>query len=244
MKSRFIILCCLFMLVTSCKTLIFDHAPQTRTTQQVTLGSIGADKDFIFQNEFNSVAIPNYIDPIKINVALMSFNKQTYKTFTNAKALQSTKVTIQYVDSIESKPTYLHLQIADKVAVIKALNNPGNKGIKDYLSLHAYANVLTSISLACTTKDLEAIMDSEAVFLIENGLKTYALELYKGNKKTETIPFNQGVVFGYKTSNCCWQENKRHQIEIVDLVNVYTNCPNRTYRSAKKAEKNINYYKL
>ena len=232
------------MIATSCKTFNIDQSIQTKTIQQVSLGSIGSEKDFFLEKGFNGSAVPNYKSPIKLSVIKKPFTKQTYKAFLKAKALQSVDINIRYVDSIPNKPAYIQLQIIDKVAVINALNSLENKDIKDYLSLQTYANVLTSISLVLNQKDTENITNADAVFLIENGLKTYALQLYKDKIKTGVIPFNQGVVFAYQTSNCCWQESKRHKIDIVDLVNAYNNCPKRTYRSAKRAEKTINYYKL
>jgi len=234
----------IILLFSSCNTINLYETSQANTTQPVYLGSIGSEKDFFLQKGFNSSAIPSYKNPIKLSVVTKPFNKQTYKAFTKAKGLQSADINIHYVDSIPNRPKYIQLNIADKVAVINSLNSLENKDVKDYLSLQTYANVLTGISLALNQKDTENITNADAVFLIENGLKTYGLLLYKDKIKTGIISFNQGVVFAYETSNCCWQESKRHQINIVDLVDAYINCPKGTYRSAKRAKKPINYYKL
>ena len=236
--------CSLLLILTSCKTFNIDQPSQTKTVNQITLGAIGSEKDYFFQNGFNASAVPNYKSPIKLSVFIQPFTKKTYKAFAKAKALQPADIIVNYIDSIADKPKYIQLQIADKVGVVKALNGIENKGVKDYLSLHSYAQVLTRVSIAFGQKELENIMNADAVFLMEEGIKTYELQLYKGNKKTETILLNQGVVFEYNASNCCWKESKRHQLDIVDLVNTYSNCPNKTYRSAKRAQKTINYYKL
>src|SRR5690606_34048516 len=136
---------CLLFLSVSCKTGSILEEQQNKTTQQVTLGGIGAGKDFILQTGFNSSALPTYQEPIKTTVINKVFNNQTYKVFAKAKALQSADVNIHYIDSIPNKPNYLQLQIADKVEVIKALNIQENKEVKDYLSHNSNANVLTSI---------------------------------------------------------------------------------------------------
>lgn len=233
------------ILLNSCKTIDFNQVSQTKTTQQVSLGSIGSEKEFLLQKGFNNSAIPSYKTPIKLSVITKPFTKHTYKAFTKAKVLQSADVNINYVDSIPNKPTYVELQIADKVALIKALNNEENKAVKAYLSLNTNAQVLSSISLVFNQKDMESINQSDAAFLVENGLKTYALQLYKNKVKIQTISFSDGVVFEYQVTNCCWQENKKHQMDIVDLVSMYSNCPKNTSRSSKKAKKKItNYYKL
>ncbi|HEX9601148.1 MAG TPA: hypothetical protein VF985_06640, partial [Mariniflexile sp.] len=216
-----------------------DQVSQTNTTQQVVLGSIGLEKDFILQSEFNNTAIPDYKTPIKVSPIVTPFNKHTLKIFTKANALQAAKVTVNYVDSIKTKPHYIKLQIADKVAVIDAINNEENTAVKKYLSYNTDANIITSISIALNQHDLDAITKADAVFLVEKGYKTYVLQLYEDAAKTQTIPFNQGVVFAFKGSNCCWQANKYHKLDIVDLVSEFNNCPNNTYRSAKRSEKKI-----
>lgn len=227
------------LLVTSCKTIAIDQVSQTNTTQQVVLGSIGLEKDFILQSEFNNTSIPAYKTPIKVSTIVTPFTKQTLRVFAKANVLQAANVNVNYVDSIKTKPNYVKLQIADKVAVIHALNNEENTAVKKYLSYNADVHIITSISIALNQPDLDAITKADAVFLVEKGYKTYALQLYKDAVKTQTIPFNQGVVFAFKGSNCCWQANKYHKLEIVDLVSDYNSCPNNTYRSAKRSEKKI-----
>ncbi|GAA3647282.1 hypothetical protein [Flavivirga jejuensis] len=243
MLKNFIIIFCVICFITSCKTINISQESQTNTSQQVSLGTIGSNKDFLLQNKFNSAAIPTYKAPIKLSINIVSFNKQTHKAFIKAKALQAANVTINYIDTIPNKPKYVKLQIADKVAIIKALNSEENNGVKDYLSHNTYANVLTSISLALNKDKLKDVTKADAAFLIEKRPKTYTLQLYKNATKTE-ISLNQGVVFAYKSSNCCWQENKKYRLNIVDLVSEFNSCPNKTYRSAKRARKKINYYKL
>lgn len=241
---KVILVSALVLSMFGCKTISIHQASQTNTTQQVTLGSIGSEKEFLLQKEFNGNAVPNYKSAIKLAIITKLFTKQTYKAFTKAKALQSADINIYYVDSIPNKPTYIQLQIVDKVAVINALNNQENKEVKAYVSHNTDASVLTSISMALNQNDIENIASADAVFLIEKGLKTYVLQLYKDDVKTQTIQFNQGVVFEYKTSSCCWKKNKTQQLNIVDLVGRYNDCPNGTYRSLKRAQKTINYYKL
>lgn len=237
-------LCVCMLLVISCKSLSISQETQTTTEQKVSLGTIGLDKDFILQSGFNGAAVPTYSKPIKVSALVKPFTKHTYKSFLKAKVSQTSNVDITYVDSIDVKPQFIQLKIADKVTLISALNEKTNKDVKDYLSHNTSANIVTHISAAFNSKNLEAIQQADAVFLVETETKTYALQLHKTNVKTQVIQFNEGVVFAYKTSNCCWQENKKRQLNIVDFVSEYNNCPNKTYRSANRAKKKINYYKL
>lgn len=240
MFKNFLYTGCVILLLTSCKTISINQLSQTNTTQQVILGSIGLEKDFILQNEFNNTSIPAYKNPIKVSLIVTPFNKQAFKIFTKANALQSAHVTVNYIDSIKTKPNYIKLQIADKVAVINELNNDENTAVKKYLSHNSDANIITSISMALNQNDMEAVTQADAVFLIEKGYKTYVLQLYKDAVRTQTIAFNQGVVFEFKGSNCCWHATKYHKLEIIDIVSDFNSCPNKTSRSAKRAENKLN----
>ncbi|WP_105473429.1 hypothetical protein [Jejuia pallidilutea] len=244
MKLTNLIITCLLTIVLGCKGMNITEASKAQTKQQLVLGSIGSEKQYILQQRFNGSAIPSYKRPIKLEVNQITFNKQTFKLFIKANSSQASNVSIQYVDSLAKKPNYVQLQVVDKLAVVEAMNNRENHGIKNYLSHNRYANVVTSISMALNQKAFEAITTADAVFLIEKKPKIYVMQTYQDHKKSDVISFSDGVVFQYQTSNCCWQENERHQLNIVDLVGSYFNCPKNTYKSSSRAKKNINYYKL
>ena len=243
MFKLFAILCsCAMFLATT--RLHAQQTPSKKTTQQLALGSIGLDKEFILQTGFNSAALPTYSAPIKVSVRAVPFTKSKYKQFLKANKLQASNVTIGATDSIVKKPMYIEFNVADKIALLTALNQSENTNVKTYLKNNKSSNVLTSVAMAFNPEDFEAIMTADAVFLEESSLKTYALQLYKDGNKTALIKFNQGTVFGFDTSNCCWQENNKRQLTIVDLVNGFSACPNGTYKSANRANKKVNYFKL
>ena len=171
MQKSFLLLFSLVSIFYSCKTISIHQPSQIKTTQQVQLGNIGSDKDFLLQKGFNNVAIPNYKAPIKLVITNTSFNKQTYKAFIKANILQSSDLSIHYEDSILKKPTYIQLQIADRVTVVKVFNEKENKRIKDYLSHNTYANVLTGVSIVFNQKEIEAITKSDAVFFRRKWIK-------------------------------------------------------------------------
>ncbi|GAA4234260.1 hypothetical protein GCM10022291_13290 [Postechiella marina] len=210
--------------------------PQTNTQQKVSIGSLGSGKDFILQKNYNSAALPSYSKPIKVSVFIKPFTKQTYKSFLKASASQSEHVSINYTDSIKVKPQYIQFKIADKVELIEALNAKENLRVKTYLGHNSSTNIVTSISMAFNRANLDVIKQASGVFLIEYLSKQYALQLYKDGVKSEIIQFKEGVVFAYNTSNCCWQEDTRHRTNIVDIVDKYNRCPNKTFRSANKAK--------
>ena len=175
---------------------------------------------------------------------MTAFEKATYKAFENANALQSQKVSITYIDSLPNKPHFLLLKIADKVAILNALNDKQNMDVKNYLTNKYDAKVVSSISIAFSDTQMQAILNADNVFLAQNGRKSYELQLYNANKLLQTISFNDGVVFGYNTSGFCWQENDKYKLQLVDIVDGNRSCGPKTYKSAKTAKKNVNYYKL
>ena len=243
--SKYLLIIALLACITiSCKTSSIFQESQTNTKQQVSLGSIGLEKKIILQHNFNNTAIPDFENPVKLSVLTKSFTKQIHKSFLKAKTSQSASVLINYIDSLKVKPKFIQFKIADKVTLIKALNNSTNQSVKDYLRLNKTANIVSSISIAFGKQHLELIHQADAIFLVESGIKNYALQLYKAGEKTDVIQFNKGIVFAYRMANCCWQENNRHQINIVDLVSEFSHCPNKTYRSSKRAKQKVNYYKL
>lgn len=232
------------VLFTNCISLNLNSTSTIKTTQQVHLGSVGYEKDFILNSGFSTTAVPRYKEPVKVMAIAVPFNKATYNAYVKAKALQSANVAISIIDSIAEKPKYLKLEIADKVELIDALNGDENKNVKTYLSHNNSANILSSVSIAFSALDIENIIAADAIFLMEKGLKAYVLQLYKDGIKTQTVQFNQGVIFEYKTSYCCWQKTKTQQYNIVALVSGYDGCPKETYRSLKHARKTNDYYKL
>ena len=228
----------------NCKTLSLDQESLSNTKQMVLLGSVGTDKSFLLESGFKPSAMPYYTEPIRVSVSKEPFTKTTYRAYKKAKSAQVYGSTFQEADTLQRVSGYIKVSIADKLALLTVLNQEENITVKDYLGLDAGGNIVTSVSMALKQQDMEKLLKAESVFLIEPQPKNYALQLLQSNKETEIIKFTQAVIFEYRTSNCCWQENRRHQLKLVDLVGPYDNCPNQSYRSAQRATKQTNDFKL
>ncbi|MCR8667510.1 hypothetical protein NO995_07450 [Aestuariibaculum sp. M13] len=232
------------LVLISCKVGEVLGNGEHKTSQQVLLGGIGSSETNIFKTDFSNTALPVYDISLKVNVEPISFNKQDFKDFKVANNLQNAPIELEFIDSIKIKPKYVKLKIADKVELLKVINQTNNSNLKDYLAHSTDSNFITSISMAFNGDVLEALMQAESVFLIENSYKTYSLELKDSKGDSKVISFNNGVVFKYELSHCCWQEDKRHHLNIVDIVEQYKSCPKQTYSSALKAEKHSKKHKL
>jgi len=244
MQRTTYILVSIAICLTGCRSVLVNKEFQKTTKHTIPLGIVGEQKDFVLEQDYNHTALPEYQSPIKVNISVLEFNTTSYKAFANAKTRQDQKLSVNYVDSLKSKPKYVKVDIADRVAVLNALNNSTNKDVFNFLQNKKEAHMVTSIAMALNSNDLLSVTNAEEVFLERTGIKNYALNLYNNKELQQTILFTNGVVFAYKTSSCCWKQNSKYQLEIIDLAEGNTKCPNQSYRSAKRANKKINYYKL
>ena len=244
MLKHFPYFCLLLLLFLGCKTLSTNGNGTTYFEHNVHLGHIGLEDPTIFENHFNNTSIPTYSEPLKLSVKPVQFTKKSYKAFVKAQLKQRRAVQVTFVDSLELKPMFLELQIADVTGLVNALNDSENNDVKTYLSNTPNATLISNISIAFNSEILDKVINAESVFLVPSGLKNYGLKVITQEKPDQFISFNKGVVFAYNSSMCCWKENNKHQIQIVDLVNYFNDCPNSTYRSAQRAKKVINYHKL
>lgn len=244
MKKQYVLIFLITVLSTSCKTISVQNKQYQTTQQKVTLGSVGIDETFDLEKTYSYLGIPNYIKPIKVQITPISFNNKTFKAYHNAKELQQNSFSVTYIDSLAIKPKFLNIETSDKIGLIGLLNTIENQSIKTYLQNQNRSHVLTNISVVLNENDMTDLMKAEEVFMEQTGLKVVGLKLYSNDKVTRTISFNEGVVFAYRASSVCWKENSKYQLEIVDLVEGDNKCPNEAYSSAKRAKKEVDYFKF
>ncbi|MFV0572064.1 MAG: hypothetical protein ACK5M1_06505 [Xanthomarina gelatinilytica] len=232
------------LLFCSCKSISVQNKQYQTTNEQVVLGSVGQDEHFVLEKTYNHIGIPNYSKPLKLYVTQIPFDKTTFRAFKNANVLQAAKLNINYIDSLETKPTFLNIQTVDEIGLMNMLNDKVNKDVKNYMMNQDQSHIISNVSVVFDESVMQQIAKAEEVFLEPSGIKSYTLNLYKNKELVKAISFTDGVVFGYRTSGACWKENEKYQLQIVDLVEGDNKCPNKTYRSAKRAKKKINYFKF
>ncbi|TCK65001.1 hypothetical protein DFQ05_2213 [Winogradskyella wandonensis] len=211
------------------------------TTERLQLGEVGEDKNFLLEKDYSHTAIPIYEEHIKVNVQSQEFSRASYNLFLKSKEKQHHSVKVDYTDSLKVKPRYLELSIADRVSVINSIMSNENTGVDNYLLNKPDAHLISSISIVFTNEQQNRIQEADEVFVKSFGVKSYALYLYRKGVLIDTIPFSNGVVFKYSTSNFCWKQEGYSAWSIVDIVENDESCPKGTYRSPKK-EKSLNQY--
>jgi len=236
-------ICCLLLVFVSCKSTDLFQKEQN-TKQHITLGFVGLNKDYLLDKSYMNSAVPLLTKPIKLQVTQIPFRKKTYQAFLKAKTYQSDKVSVHFIDSLDQKPHYLNLKVEDQVVLIEGLNHKSNTAVKAYLKSQPDASIVNQVAIAFNENDLVAINNADSVFLIETASKTYSIGLYEDGKHVKTINLSNGIVFNYNTSNVCWEANNHFKINISGFVNQNQKCPSKTYSTASRAERRINYYKL
>ncbi|WP_412560649.1 hypothetical protein [Winogradskyella sp. MIT101101] len=240
--KRFSIL--MVLLLVACKTISVSNENQTKTIHHKELGMIGEEKLFLLEEDYNSIALPIYDQPVKLKMNVIEFGKSSYKAFSKANNSKAVPIIIAYDDSLEHKPKFLKLEIADRVTVLNTINEVHNKDVKDYILNKKNAHIISAVSIALGDEKMRSVLEADALFLEQEVNKTFVLKAYKNNQIHITLKFSDGVVFAYQASNFCWLEDDRHQLEVVDIVESTDKCPKGTYRSAKRAKKKVDYFKF
>jgi len=244
MRHYYLVTFFLIILFCSCKAVSVQNEQQQTTVNIKVLGTLGQQSTSLSGTDYNTITLPNLSDPIRVSILQTPFSKPTFKAFKKAKEMSTISVNVSYNDSSKTKPKFLKIDIADKVAFLKALNHSNNSDVKDYLSTDNDAHIVTGTSILLPENETKLLLEAQEVFLQELGQKSYALVVYSNNQAQGKVLFKQGVVFTYRPSYACWQEDSKHQLQIVNLVEGKRSCPPKTYKSAKRAKKKINYFKF
>jgi len=231
------------LVIISCQSISSTLNLNNKEKQTVELGNIGYSEDLLFEDSFENIAIAKFNNPIKVSVTQADFSKSDYKKYLQNKYSKPSSIEVKYVDSIKTKPQYVILTIIDKLTIIDALNTAENTSLKELVSYQDQSELITSISAALNLAQIKQIISADEIFLVPNGIKSYALQLYTDKQPKQLIKFSDMVAFDYKSSCMCWQENTRRQLKIVDFVEG-SDCPKDTYKSAKRAKKKIDYFKF
>ena len=165
------------------------------TTKQIVLANIGIDQENLLEKRYENEGLPYLNAPIKLQAIPIPFNKSKFKAFKKAKEFQQAEVVINYIDSIEQKPIFVHFQINDQMTLINNFNNAVNSDIKDYLMNQPKARVVTSLSIALPSQILNEIKQAETIYLEQDQGQKYIVSMYKENKRISSFHFSEGIIW-------------------------------------------------
>lgn len=234
MKTLRIII--LLVILVSCKTVYVKKDQQKAASSNLELATIGENKPNLQINSFEVHAIPKLSQKIRVNATLLEFSKATYRAFKKATKFQGNKNNVKYIDSLVNKPTFVELNIMDKVTLLEVLNKSLNAEIIDYLKYTPKAKIVTTISIVFDLKEQNEINQSDEIYISNSKNKKYNLELYKNKKLVTTIDFSKGTVLSYKLSTFCWAKNNKNGIGIVKIIDNNSKCTINTSKRYQKLE--------
>ena len=145
------------VLLQSCKPVVVDFKNSTLTQKSLSLLHIGNEEGLLSRSNYENNAITVTKVPIKVIISVNSFTKQTYKAFTRANKFKNKELYVKYEDSLENKPNFLSITIADKIAVLDAFKEKQNHSLREYLTLQPNARLITNISLVANPEDIRMI---------------------------------------------------------------------------------------
>ncbi len=219
----------------SCKTLLVDQESQRRADSLMALATIGEGPTHIMKNNFQPTAFPRLRSKVKLQVEEVTFNKKSFQNY--LKRNPENPFGLSYVDSLESKPTFLKISIADRVQLINELNATDNTSIGDYLSTSKNAKMITAISWAVDQNMRNEVLNAESVYLSNEKGKEYRLVLLDEKHQAKQFSSKKGVVIGYELSGFCWGENEKHEAKIMGLIKEGKACPGKLKKDARRVVK-------
>ncbi len=241
--KKYLLLVFIITTITGCRSVTVNKVRMhTASTTPIAPGVVGVQENRLQSSDFQVTAIPEYKQPIRLGVTELDFNAATYKAYLKTSKTNSQQ--INFVDSLETKPKFIKLEVLDQLTVISELQKEHNTQTIGYLKNQKDAAIVSTISLAYQADLLNEIGSAEAVFLINDNYKQYSLSLVKNGKSYKTIALSDVTIFGYRLSYFCWGQNDKNRIVIFDIVDEADPCTKNTYRNASKAKEKIDYLKL
>ncbi|KZS40905.1 hypothetical protein AWE51_24185 [Aquimarina aggregata] len=241
--KKYLVLLAVLITITSCHSIkVNKSAMRTATSTPVALGVIGMQQGTILHSDFKETALPTYAKPIRVGVITTTFDKTTFKTYTQI--AKDNKQGITYIDSVKTKPIFITLELLDRVSLLSALQKEENEQTIQYVKNQKDAGIVSAVSLALPNQQVKEITAAEAVFLVNTKYKQYQLSLVRDGKSYKTIDFGSATVFAYQLSYFCWGANGKRKIVLSDIVDKTSSCPKSTYRDVGKAKEKMDYFKL
>ncbi len=229
---------------TACQTTKIKQRTYNVSNATTEIGSIGQSKSMYVKNDFATYAFPILDNKIRVDVAVIPFNKKLNKFYLQKAKYNQNQTKIQYVDSLETKPEMVTISVLDVSGYIAEINSEANKSIVTYLKDTKKAKIVTSIATTLSPENMAKIRQADTFYLLNNQDKKYTLVLYKDNKKVEVIDLQSGVILAYELSKCCWGINKKGNWYLSDIIKECKSCKGDTHSKVNEEKAFKSLYKM
>ena len=233
-------------LFTALLLLIFSCSPMQNLKESgggnPSLGVVGKDIKNVFKKNFLQLGKPIINRTLAVSVREVPFSKSKYKTYQNNHLQTGEKLAIDYIDSLP-KPTYIDLEISDKINLLSLLNTAENSDVRSYLAQDAHNSIVTAISVTVQPHIKALLLEAEALYLKESKYGLFVLEVAKGRERSE-VAFTVREIFDYQLSGFCWRKDNYGNKIIEAIAMGNENCPRGTEQKAYKLDETKSYLKL
>ncbi|WP_459211580.1 hypothetical protein [Aquimarina rhabdastrellae] len=198
--------------------IVFITITNLQAQSNTSLGTIG-----IVNKSYNTTAIPQYQNPIKLEYHVKDFDSKTYQEYRNQ--FSEIKKALPLKDTIQKKKLqYITLYIADQVGILEALEQEVNQRVSTYVIEQPNAVIVDAVKWVIPLTDQKQLAQAEALFLQNKYPKQYEISLVKEGKEFYTIPLSKGTVFDVETSGFCWKKDKRGKPKLSALLQQGAKC--------------------
>ena len=229
MKIKFLVvaLCINFV---SCKvpSLVGDGAGSL--SAQLLPATVGV----LQSGNFVESGVPELEEKIRLSVQKKPFTKRSLGKY-NKKVLEQ-KQKLEIIDSLDIRPFFYKIEVADKIGLLTALNHPENFNLRIFLETTQGNLIVSSLNIFFPQEVAALIDQASDVYLIKNKQSSYSLELLNKDRSRTVIDFKEGTSFDYEFSAFCWRENNRQQLEIGAFRKKGKSCSGETEKSPEKFE--------
>ena len=189
------------------------------------------------------IGVPLWENPIKVTVQELPFSKASYKKYAYYRTRIDKKSPVVAWDSLESHPTYLRLQLEDKIDLAARINRDSNAKVRAYIAKDPNAKLVTSVNGVVSDTLLSVFRKAGFVLLTQDTYKNINL-LVMNEKQHRVIPLHAIAVFGVMESSFCWGTDRYGTITVENLASAGQKCPEGTYTKASEVNRDKSYFKL
>lgn len=227
------------LLFISCSSL---QKSSKNTSSRIALGSVVLEEQSLTGNQVKSIGAPEMVSKIPVTFREQTFTNNTYKKYLSQLGPGQNKDIIQYIDTLEIKPTYFQLELGDQIDLQQLLNAEENKEFRTYVARNERFGIVYSVSLTIPESTKAILSATQAVFLTETE-SGMALEFLDNSSKV-TLPFPIENVFDYELCSFCWGEARYKEKMVEAIVSYKARCPEGTEKNANKLDGTKEYLKL
>lgn len=228
----------------SCQSLKLKGNTFKITESKIELGALGESKSIVdFKNSFTIKAFPIIEEKLKLEVAIVPFNKKVNKIYQSKGKLNQKQSKINYVDSLLVKPEMVSIKISDIASLVDDLNSSNNTKQLNFIKNNERTTIVTSVLVVLNQTEIEKLRNADTYYLVQSDISKHTLAVYKQGKKIETIDLSPATIIGYTVGKFCWFENDRGKWQIGDIIEKGSSCKGNTFKKVKsKKEKSL--YKM